>query len=949
MLYPVWVLENQFQNKNGSNLVNGKVYVYHQGRSSLANIFQDEDGNFAQSNPVTLDANARGVAYADSSFVYTIVVCDFYNKELFSYDTRIGGAGGTSGSKIVIHDATLSGYGTTYSPLGAVTMPLAVDETMTAYTANVGGKESLVLGVEGDWFNNTFNSALSSKVDLSAFEECCASVKGSLSGKADLSILENYYNKNEINSALSNTVTYEFLNDNVYKKYQTSSKEELASAFASAGQGGEGGNCPWISGTKVIADTQTLTSNMILQVLSSFTMSGDHNHFIGMKGGTYRFPNEYEIGSALLHTNYFMHLSAMSGYLPQSAFSSYTASIANNLESNWNYTNSAYSLSLNNFYNKLDVSAFSAYSAGQDTIINNITDQITNISNASGGWNDKLDSSAFENASGNFYPMTGNPSGFLTEHQSLEDYYKKTETSSKEEISAAIANVPQGDPEVNNVVHNYSANGTWLTAHQDISNLATKNEVSAYILKSESGVFQPSGNYLSSNALNGYATQQWVENQGYLTAHQDISNLMPKSESANFYPMNSNPSGYLTSHQDLSDYATTAQVDEVSSLLSAGLDYVSANAGGLTGSYVPTSAIGYSMIIEDAGRMHPTSISGSSIWAPSAGIAKEAFIAFSANRAQMDKDGCWIDSTYVKNSAFNNSASYWNEAINYISSVTTPTTDRTFLSAAIDYVSGGVDYVSANAGKTYTGVAPINVNNSTNEISISGESLSAGPNIDLFESGGYVVISANGGGSNFAGIGEYYIDNDSIEKKLSGFGLYEQANNRGSYQVIGSANDGTWHGYGYTMSLPEGVLLNDINTSASNYALSAVSSLVKPMVYADITFSAVRNTIFAGGIVIPYEVNQGYSTVYEYVGSSVNNSYSSFNFHNLQFNGYGTTLTISSYNDGATTGKLKTSNRYFASPSDVAAVDRIVLVSTSGDIPASGSSDDKVYIVTGTN
>lgn len=50
-------------------------------------------------------------------------------------------------------------------------------------------------------------------------------------------------------------------------------------------------------------------------------------------------------------------------------------------------------------------------------------------------------------------------------------------------------------------------------------------------------------------------------------------------------------------------------------------------------------------------------------------------------------------------------------------------------------------------GKTYTGVAPIQVNNTTNEISITGESISAGPGIDMFSSGGYVVISANGGNS----------------------------------------------------------------------------------------------------------------------------------------------------------------------------------------------------------
>lgn len=48
-------------------------------------------------------------------------------------------------------------------------------------------------------------------------------------------------------------------------------------------------------------------------------------------------------------------------------------------------------------------------------------------------------------------------------------------------------------------------------------------------------------------------------------------------------------------------------------------------------------------------------------------------------------------------------------------------------------------------GHTYTGVAPIQVNNTTEEISITGESISAGPGIDMFSSGGYVVISSNAG------------------------------------------------------------------------------------------------------------------------------------------------------------------------------------------------------------
>ena len=53
----------------------------------------------------------------------------------------------------------------------------------------------------------------------------------------------------------------------------------------------------------------------------------------------------------------------------------------------------------------------------------------------------------------------------------------------------------------------------------------------------------------------------------------------------------------------------------------------------------------------------------------------------------------------------------------------------------------------ANAGHIYSGVAPIQVDNVNDQISITGESISAGPGIDMFSSGGYVVISANGGNS----------------------------------------------------------------------------------------------------------------------------------------------------------------------------------------------------------
>ena len=48
---------------------------------------------------------------------------------------------------------------------------------------------------------------------------------------------------------------------------------------------------------------------------------------------------------------------------------------------------------------------------------------------------------------------------------------------------------------------------------------------------------------IDSSALNGYATEEWVENKNYLTEHQDISHLATKDEvsNINFYNIKDNP------------------------------------------------------------------------------------------------------------------------------------------------------------------------------------------------------------------------------------------------------------------------------------------------------------------------------------------------------------------------------------------------------------------------
>ena len=88
-LRALWDVTQQFQNKNGSNLTSGKIYIYYKGRTALATTYHDEDGTVVNSNPVLLDNNGRATAFADPIYSYTIVVCDYYGKELFSQDITL--------------------------------------------------------------------------------------------------------------------------------------------------------------------------------------------------------------------------------------------------------------------------------------------------------------------------------------------------------------------------------------------------------------------------------------------------------------------------------------------------------------------------------------------------------------------------------------------------------------------------------------------------------------------------------------------------------------------------------------------------------------------------------------------------------------------------------------------------------------------------------------------
>ena len=88
----------QLEHYNGVPLAGGKIYVYRQGRTELADIYSDINGDAPIANPATLDALGMQEIYVSQLYNYTVVVTDPYGNEMFSRDiyppTNDGSGGG---------------------------------------------------------------------------------------------------------------------------------------------------------------------------------------------------------------------------------------------------------------------------------------------------------------------------------------------------------------------------------------------------------------------------------------------------------------------------------------------------------------------------------------------------------------------------------------------------------------------------------------------------------------------------------------------------------------------------------------------------------------------------------------------------------------------------------------------------------------------------------------
>jgi len=321
--------------------------------------------------------------------------------------------------------------------------------------------------------------------------------------------------------------------------------------------------------------------------------------------------------------------SAISSKLDTSAFSSVSGTFLTAVPAGYateSYVDSAVS-------GKLDATASSQF-------ITALPADLATTADVASAASAKLDSSA----SSSFYPMTGNPSGFLTAHQSLAGYateqYVDSSVSGKLDSTAYdsaqfyLTSNPSGfattsyvDSAVSGVEITFdssitTASGTaGITASVNTAIFSGKLDASAEVVTSigvaagalssingyglSAGTANSAGTALydsAGRALAGMATKAEASGAAMAYAESAISSV-----SGNYYPT-SNPSGFI-SGVDLSDYATTAYVDSAVSGVEITFDSsisTASSTAGITAS-VNTAIFSGKLDATASGEFYPTS------------------------------------------------------------------------------------------------------------------------------------------------------------------------------------------------------------------------------------------------------------------------------------------------------------------------------------------------------
>ena len=253
----------------------------------------------------------------------------------------------------------------------------------------------------------------------------------------------------------------------------------------------------------------------------------------------------YETGdSAVIGVN----TAILSGYAKASSLEDYQLKSAMTAYASVAYVDSGMS-------GKLDVTASSLFLTSLPADLATTGD----VASAVSGLMDK-------SASGEFYPMTGNPSGFLTAHQSLAGYateqYVDSSVSGKLDTTAydSAQFILTSQSGMFQPSGYYQPSGEYLSATKSSNYYSTSNpsgfitgvDLSPYQLTADMSAYQPSGDYQTAgNYLSSTDSAEFLltSQSGLFQPsgnYQAAGDYLSATESSNYYP-SSNPSGFVDS------------------------------------------------------------------------------------------------------------------------------------------------------------------------------------------------------------------------------------------------------------------------------------------------------------------------------------------------------------------------------------------------------------------
>ena len=557
----------QIENLAGKPAVGGSICVFEAGTDTKVITYQDFDGNV---NPfkIPLHSDGRAVILADPSRKYDLYVYDSFNNLMFSrlnVTPNLSGNISITGSDVVIYntDGTLD-----------ITQQ-SIQNNVRRYEINTkhksfGVKEPLYFVEDSE--SATILGCRSQSGDYAT----TAYVESVISGKLDIS---------SYSSQSGNFLTDKFEYD--YNNHITAYNH---SAFAGGGANYEAGDHIDITDNVIsvtgLPDVENAISSAVTNIENKFEYN--ENNYITAYNNSAFAGKEYSAGDYVSIVN---DTISVTGLQPSGDYATKTE-----LSGKQDTLSAGDGITIvNNVISVTSQGGGIEQVSHDDTLSGNGNSTPLGIANAE-DYVKQYDLTGYQ-PSGDYYSAS-NPSGFITSDD-LTGYATTSLVSSvSAELYSAFSGI-SGDFELVagsgvELVDDPTAKTTTINVTAQGGNPEVEAEVIAH-----SAYWNTVGDKLDTTAFSTVSGD-------FLTAHQDISNLMPKSESANFYPMTGNPSMFLTAvptgtmNESAFEYDTGNKISGYNGSAFAG------------GSEIPTAVSGYWQAASD------TVCANSGVWGGSA-------------------------------------------------------------------------------------------------------------------------------------------------------------------------------------------------------------------------------------------------------------------------------------------------------------------------------------------